>query len=321
MDRRRFIGTLAGGLLAAPLAAEAQPAGKVAIIGILTAAIQPHGFREGLRDLGYIDGQTIMIVQRASGGRNERFPELVAELLGLKVDVIVSSATPAVRAAKEATGSVPIVMAGLTDPIAAGLVQGLARPGANVTGLTNIFIELSGKRLELLKEAVPPLSRVVLLANPDHPGYRLAFKLSQEVAERLDVRLIPAEVRRAGDFEAVFASIVKEHADGLHVLPDPITAFHRRHIAEFAQAKRLPAVYATREWPEVGGLLSYGTHWPDVWRRAAVYVDKILKGAKPADLPVEQPTKFELVINLKTAKAIGLTIAPSLLARADQVIE
>jgi putative ABC transport system substrate-binding protein len=321
MDRRRFIGTLAGGLLAAPLAAEAQPAGKVAIIGILTAAIQPHGFREGLRDLGYIDGQTIMIVQRASGGRNERFPELVAELLGLKVDVIVSSATPAVRAAKEATGSVPIVMAGLTDPIAAGLVQGLARPGANVTGLTNIFIELSGKRLELLKEAVPPLSRVVLLANPDHPGYRLAFKLSQEVAERLDVRLIPAEVRRAGDFEAVFASIVKERADGLHVLPDPITAFHRRHIAEFAQAKRLPAVYATREWPEVGGLLSYGTHWPDVWRRAAVYVDKILKGAKPADLPVEQPTKFELVINLKTAKAIGLTIAPSLLARADQVIE
>jgi putative ABC transport system substrate-binding protein len=312
---------LASGLLAAPLAADAQSAGKVAIIGILTAAIQPHGFREGLRDLGYIDGQTIMIVQRASGGRNERFPELVAELLGLKVDVIVSSATPAVRAAKEATGSVPIVMAGLTDPIAAGLVQGLARPGANVTGLTNIFIELSGKRLELLKEAVPPLSRVVLLANPDHPGYRLAFKLSQEVAERLDVRLIPAEVRRAGDFEAVFASIVKERADGLHVLPDPITAFHRRHIAEFAQAKRLPAVYATREWPEVGGLLSYGTHWPDVWRRAAVYVDKILKGAKPADLPVEQPTKFELVINLKTAKAIGLTIAPSLLARADQVIE
>jgi putative ABC transport system substrate-binding protein len=321
MNRREFIGTLASGLLAAPLAADAQSAGKVAIIGILTAAIQPHGFREGLRDLGYIDGQTIMIVQRASGGRNERFPELVAELLGLKVDVIVSSATPAVRAAKEATGSVPIVMAGLTDPIAAGLVQGLARPGANVTGLTNIFIELSGKRLELLKEAVPPLSRVVLLANPDHPGYRLAFKLSQEVAERLDVRLIPAEVRRAGDFEAVFASIVKERADGLHVLPDPITAFHRRHIAEFAQAKRLPAVYATREWPEVGGLLSYGTHWPDVWRRAAVYVDKILKGAKPADLPVEQPTKFELVINLKTAKAIGLTIAPSLLARADQVIE
>jgi putative ABC transport system substrate-binding protein len=320
MNRRAFLGGAAA-LPAAPLAVEAQRSGKVPIIGILTAAIQPDGFREGLRDLGYIDGQNITIVQRAAGGRNERFPELVAELLGLKVDVIVSSATPAVRAAKQATGSVPIVMAGLTDPIAAGLVQGLARPGGNVTGLTNIFIELSGKRLELLKEAVPYLSRVAVLANPDHPGYRLAFKLSQEVAERLEVRLVSAEVRRAGDFDAVFASIVKERADGLSVLPDPITAFHRRHVAEFAQAKRLPAVYATREWPEAGGLLSYGTHWSDVWRRAAAYVDKILKGAKPADLPVEQPTKFELVINLKTAKAIGLKIPPSLLQRADQVIE
>jgi len=308
-------------ILFAPSAHAAGQAGKAPVVGILIAGIQPHGFREGLRELGYIEGQNITIIERASAGHNARFPGLVSELLSLRVDVIVSSATPAVLAAKQATSTVPIVMAGLTDPIAAGLVPGLARPGGNITGLTNIFIELSGKRFELLKEAVPRLSRVAVLGNPDHPGHRIAFDLSQKVAERIGVRLISAEVRRAEDFEAAFALIVRERADGLHVLPDPVTAFHRRQITEFAQAKRLPAVYAAREWPEAGGFLSYGTHWPDVWRRAAAYVDRILKGAKPADLPVEQPTTFELVINLRTAKALALTIPPSFFARVDHVIE
>jgi len=308
-------------ILSASLAHGAQQVRKVPVVGILIAGIQPHGFREGLRELGYIEGQNVAIIERASGGDNARFPGLVSELLSLPVDVIVTSATPAVRAAKQATSTVPIIMAGLTDPIVAGLVPSLARPGGNITGLTNIFIELSGKRLELLKEAVPRLSLVAVLGNPDHPGHRLALELSQRVAERIGVRLLSVDVRQAGDLEAAFALIVRERVGGLHVLPDPLTAFHRRQIAEFARAKRLPAMYATREWPEAGGLLAYGTHWPDVWRRAAVYVDKILRGAKPADLPVEQPTRFELVLNLGTAKALGLTIPPSLLARVDHVIE
>ena len=319
--RRWFVTRLPFASVATPLYAWAQHARKVPMIGILTAGISPHGFREGLQALGYIETQNITIIQRASGGQNERFPELVAELLRLNVDVIVSSATPAVAAAKQATKTVPIVMAGLTDPIAAGLIPNLARPGGNITGLTNIFLELSGKRLELLKEAVPRLSRVAILGNPDHPGHGVALDLSQKVADRVGLKLVIADVRRAQDLESAFAFILKERADGVHVLPDPITAFHRGKITEFALLKRLPAVYATREWSDAGGLLAYGTHWPDVWRRAAVFVDKILKGTKPADLPVEQPTKFELVINMKTAKALGLTIPPSLLLRADQVIE
>ena len=318
--RRGFLaGCLA--LFTAPFRAGAQQVRKGPILGILTAGIQPHGFREGLQALGYIDGPNITIIQRASGGQNDRFPALVAELLQLRVDVIVSSATPAVAAAKTATTTVPIVMAGLTDPIAAGLVSSLSRPGGNITGLTNIFIELTGKRLELLKEAAPRLGRVAVLGNPNHPGYGTAIDLSRTVADRVGLKLVFADVRRADELEAAFAVILRERADGLHVLPDPITAFHRGRIAEFALAKRLPAVYGAREWADAGGLIAYGTYWPDVWRRAAIYVDKILKGAKPADLPVEQPTTFELVVNLKTAKALELTIPPSLLMRADQVIE
>jgi len=308
-------------MLSASLGHAAQQARKVPVIGILIGGIQPHGFREGLRELGYVDGQNIRLIERPSGGRNERFPELVAELLRLRVDVIVSSATPAVRAAKEATSTTPIVMAGLTDPIGAGLIQSLGRPGGNITGLTNIFTELSGKRLELLKEAVPRLGRVAVLWNPDHPGQRLAVELSQEVARRIGVKLVSAEVRRAEDFPGAFALIVGERADGLHVLPDPITSFHRRQIAEFARTNRLPAMYAAREWAEAGGLLAYGTNFPDLWRRSAVFVDKILKGTKPEDLPVEQPTKFELVINLRTARALGVAIPQALLARVDHVIE
>jgi ABC-type uncharacterized transport system substrate-binding protein len=321
MDRRTFIATVAGGLLAAPLAAEARPARKIYKIGILVGGIPPDGFREGLRDLGYVEGQNVVIIERSAGGRNERFPELVAELLRLGVDALVSSATPAIQAAKEGTKTVPIVMAGLTDPIAAEIVPNLARPGGNITGLTNIFTELSAKRLEFLKQAAPRLSVVAVVWNPVHPGQRLAFKDTEAAARSLAISVVSIEVRRPEDFDAAFKTIANSRIDGLDVLPDPLTSFHRKQTASFAAQHRLAAMYAAREWVEAGGLMSYGPNVPDLWRRAAIYVDKIFKGARPGDLPVERPTKFDLVINLKTAKALGLTIPPSLLQRADQVIE
>ena len=321
MSRRGLAPMLGLLLVASAFAHAAPPAGTTPVIGILIAGIQPHGFRDGLRELGYVEGRNVTIVERASGGHNERFPALVAELLRLRVDVIVSSATPAVQAARKATTTVPIVMAGLTDPLAAGLVSTLARPGGNITGLSNIFIELTGKRLEFLKEAVPRLGRVAILGNPDHPGYEVALDLSRKVADSAGMKLVVAAVRRREDLDATFALLVRERVEGLHVLPDPVTAFHRQAIADFARERRLPAVYATREWAETGGLLSYGTHWPEVWRRAAGYVDRILNGAKPGDLPVEQPTRFELVLNGRTARHLGLTVPPSLLARVDQVLE
>jgi ABC-type uncharacterized transport system substrate-binding protein len=308
-------------LLAGPLAAQGPPPGKVYKIGILVGGIPPHGFREGLRELGYVEGRNVQIIERSAGGRNERFPELVAELLRLDVDAIVSSATPAVRAARQATKTVPIVMAGLTDPVGAGLVPNLPRPAGNVTGLTNIFTELSAKRLELLKEAVPRLGRVAVLWNPDHPGQPLAFRDTEAAGRMLHVAVVSVEVRRPEDFEHAFKVIAGARADAFLVLPDPVTSFHRRQTADFAVRRRLPAIYAAREWVEAGGLMSYGPNFPDLWRRAAVYIDKIFRGARPGDLPIERPTKFDLVLNLKTAKTLGLTIPPLVLARADHVIE
>jgi len=317
----RFAVVLALTLTLASLAVEAQSPAKVPRIGVVIGGSPPLGFVEGLRDLGYVEGRNIVIEYRAFEGRAERFPEIIAEFVRLKVDVIVSSSTPAVKAAKEATSTIPIVMAGLTDPVGAGLVASLSRPGGNITGLTNIFTELSAKRLELLKETVSGVARVAVLWNPNHPGQPLAFKQTQVAAQALGVTALSVEVRRREDFESAFRRLAPERPGALLVLPDPVTLFHRKLVTDFEAKNRLPAMYAARERVEAGGLIAYGPSVPDLWRRAGIFVDKILKGAKPADLPVEQPTKFELVINLKTAKALGLTIPQSVLGRADQVIQ
>ena len=322
MDRRAFLATLTGGLLAAPLAAEGQPAGKVSRIGVVVGGVDyTDNLRQGLREQGWVEGQNVVVLKRVWEGRTEQFPKIIADLIQLKVDIIVSSSTPAVRAAKESTRTIPIVMAGLTDPVGAGLISSLARPGGNITGLTNIFTELSAKRLELLKEVAPRVSRVAILWNPTHPGQAIAWQQTQQAAQTLGLVLFSAEVRRPEDFSPAFTAILVERAEALLVLPDPLTSFHRHQTADFAVKQRLPSVYAASYWVQAGGLLSYGPSFPEIWRRAGVYVDKILKGARPADLPIEQPTKYELVINLKTAKALGLTIPQSLLLRADQVIE
>ena len=322
MDRRAFLATLTGGLLAAPLAAEGQPAGKVSRIGVVVGGVDyTDNLRQGLREQGWVEGQNVVVLKRVWEGRTEQFPKIIADLIQLKVDIIVSSSTPAVRAAKESTRTIPIVMAGLTDPVGAGLISSLARPGGNITGLTNIFTELSAKRLELLKEVAPRVSRVAILWNPTHPGQAIAWQQTQQAAQTLGLVLFSAEGRRPEGFSPAFTAILVERAEALLVLPDPLTSFHRHQTADFAVKQRLPSVYAASYWVQAGGLLSYGPSFPEIWRRAGVYVDKILKGARPADLPIEQPTKYELVINLKTAKALGLTIPQSLLLRADQVIE
>ena len=322
MNRRAFLGAVVSGLLAAPLAATAQQPSKIHRVGVVVGGLDlTDNLRQGLGELGWVEGQNLVVLKRVWSGRTEQFPAIIAALIQLKVDVIVSSSTPAVRAAKEATRTTPIVMAGLIDPVGAGLIPSLAQPGGNITGLTNIFTELTAKRLELLKEAAPRVTRVAVLWNPTQPGQAIAWQQTQQAAQTLGLVLFSAEVRRPEDFAPAFTAIVVERAEALLVLPDPLTTFHRQQTADFAVKQRLPSMYAASYWVEAGGLLSYGTSFAALWRRAAVYVDKILKGAKPADLPVEQPTKFELVINLKTAKALGLTIPPSLLQRADQVIE
>jgi ABC-type uncharacterized transport system substrate-binding protein len=275
---------------------------------------------QGLRDLGYVEGQNIVIEYRWAEGKLESLPALVEEVVRRRVDVIVSSATPAIRFAKEQTTTIPIVMAGVTDPVGVGFVTSLARPGGNITGLTHLSPDLSGKRLELLKEVVPRLLRVAVLWNPNQPGQSAAFKDTQVAAQALRVTLISMEVRNREEIERALSGMGKDHPQALFELPDPLTFFNRELITEFAAKHGLPAMYSFREYVDAGGLMSYGTSFPDLFRRAATYVDKILKGAKPADLPVEQPMKFELVINLKTAKQIGLTIPPNVLARADKVV-
>lgn len=278
-------------------------------------------FAQGLRELGYVDGQNIVIEYRWADGKLERLPGFVAELIRARVDVIVSSATPAIRFAKEQTTTIPIVMAGVTDPVGVGFVASLARPGGNITGLTHLSPDLSGKRLDLLKEVVPRLLRVAVLWNPNHPGQPLVFKETQVAAQALKVTLISMEARNREGIERALSVIGKERPQALFELPDPLTFFNRQLIIEFAAKHKLPAMYSFREWVDAGGLMSYGTSFPDLFHRAATYVDKILKGTKPADLPVEQPMKFELVINLKAAKQIGLTIPQSVLYRADKVIK
>jgi putative ABC transport system substrate-binding protein len=316
-------------LLAAPLAADAQQAAKVARIGFLAAnlAASPHAreaFLQGLRDLGYVEGRNVVIEIRDAEGKSERLPALATELVALKVDVIVVGSTPQALAAQQATRTLPIVFASASDPVASGLVTSLARPGGNVTGLSNLGTELVGKCLELLTQAVPGVSRVAALWQPGVLPERTEkdmLKGADVAARALGVRLQVVEARGSADFDRAFSDMTRARAGALTALPSVMFFNERRRLVDLAAKNRLPAVYTTREFADAGGLMAYGPNFADMWRRAATYVDKILKGAKPGDLPVEQPTKFELVINLKTAKALGLMIPPSLLGRADEVIQ
>ncbi len=328
MDRRRFLLTSLAGAFTGPCAAQAQPAPKIARIGLLTPS-SPAGsshlveaFAQGFRELGYVDGKTFVLEARYGDGKSDRLAELARELVRLKANVIVTSTDAATAAVRRQTRTIPIVMALSTDPVGTGFVASLARPGGNVTGLSNITAELGGKRLELLKEAVPGLSRVAFLWNPDVRGALLDYKETEVRARALRLELTSLEVSTAEDLDRAFSTLTSERVQAFIVAAANIVIFARRPaIARFAQSNRLASIYAAKEYVDAGGLMSYGVSVSDMFRRSAAYVDKILKGAKPRDLPVEQPTKFELVINLKTAKALGLTIPPSLLARADQVIE
>jgi putative tryptophan/tyrosine transport system substrate-binding protein len=327
MDRRAFV-TGFGAVLIAPLAAGAQQPGKVARIGRLEQGSSgtDEAFRQGLRELGYVDGQNVVIEYRYADGRAERLPDLAAELVSLRVDVIVSGGTLAPLAAKQATSTIPIVLAAAGDPVGTGLVTNLAKPGGNVTGLSNLSRDLTAKRLQLLKEIVPRLSRVTVFWNAANIVAVLHIPEVEAAARTLGLQVQSLEVRGPDDFDnAVLERRLLAATSGgggaLFLLDDPLVMRYRMPIADFAIRNRLPSSAAYKNFAEAGGLITFGASLADLYRRAALYVDKILKGAKPGDLPVEQPSKFELVINLKTAKALGLTIPPSLLLRADQVIE
>jgi putative ABC transport system substrate-binding protein len=325
VDRRTFL-TGSAGLLAAPLAAQAQQAVKVARIGWL--GVDPDGashlraaFLEGLRDLGYVEGRNLVVEFRYTGRTLERIPAVATELAALGLDVIVAGTTPNALAAKHATRSIPIVFAAASNPVASGLVTSLARPGGNVTGLSFLDPELVGKQLELLKQALPRISRVAVLWQPGERPETDMLKGAEVAARALGVRLHFVETGGPNDLDRAFSEATKARAGALAVVPTGMFLFERRRLVDLASSHRLPTVWPFREAVDVGGLMSYAPHLPDLFRRAATYVDKILKGARPGDLPVEQPTKFELVINLRTAKALGLTIPPAVLARADRVIE
>ncbi|MGH8864410.1 MAG: ABC transporter substrate-binding protein [Burkholderiales bacterium] len=319
---------LATGALAAPLASFAQQkpprVARIGFLGAASASAIPNWvetLRAGLRDLGYVEGKNIVIEYRWADGKYERLPGLAAELVQLKVDVIVAAGTPAIPAAQQATSAIPIVMVGTGDPVGSGFVASLSRPGGNITGLSNIVVDVSVKYLELLRVAVPKLSRVAVLVNPGHPLHPDLLKNTQATAKTTGVKVLPAEASTTSQIEAAVGAMTRERAGALIVLADPFFYTQAPRIAELAAKNRLPTMFWTRELVEAGGLMSYGQNIAEHFRRAATYVDKILKGTKPADLPVEQPTKLELVINLKTAKAIGLTIPQELLLRADKVIE
>jgi len=326
MKRREFI-TLLGGAAAAasPLAARAQQAGKLPTIGFLGAdpsieSKRVAAFVQRLRELGWIDGRNLAIEYRWAEGRNERYAENAAELVRLKVDVIVTVATVPTLAAKQATAVIPIVFAASGDPVGTGLVASLARPGGNVTGLSTQTAETAGKRLELLREIVPGLGRLAIMRNVGNPISVLELGEVQAAARALGLEVITSELRRAEDISPAFDAL-KGRADALYVCTDPLVNTHRIRVNTLALAARLPTMHFYREYVEAGGLISYGPNLPDLLRRAADYVDKILRGAKPGDIPVEQPTKFDLIINLTTAKALGLTIPEPFLLRADEVIE
>ena len=323
MERRTFMALVSGGLLAAPLTAEAQPTGKVVIIGILAIEAFPpiDSFRQRLRELGYIEDKNVRFEYRYAEGRNQRFRELAEDLVSLKVSVLLTWGTEAALEARRATKTIPIVMGAIGDPVAQGIVSSLARPGGNVTGLTSLAGELEGKRLELLKELVPQLSRVAVFVNPTSRYTGPALQHARLAAETLKLSLRLYETHDATTLDNALDNLTRERPHALLVFADQFLENQRRRIAQSALKTGLPSAYTYREHVEVGGLISYAPSYHDLFRRAATYVDKILKGAKPADLPIEQPTKFELIINLKTAKALGLTIPQSLLQRADEVIQ
>ena len=317
---------LAVGLATAPAAVDAQPAGKVHRIGYLGSGSSTSGFQaafvQGLRELGWVEGQNIVIDYRFADGRFDRLPELAAELVRLKVDIIVAQPTPAALAARNSTVSIPIVMVNVGDPVGIGLVASLARPSGNVTGTAfDVGLETFRKALELLKQAVPRAQHVAVLSNPANPAQALAISDLKVAAQSLGLRLLLLEVRSPEAFDRVFAEIAKERVDALFVVAESLFLLHRTPLADLALKYRLPTMYGIRENVAAGGFMSYGPNVAHNSRRAATFVDKILKGAKPADLPVEQPTRFELVVNLRTARALGLTIPPSLLQRADEVIQ
>ena len=325
MKRKIMVLTLGALLFGICFSADAQQPAKISRIGWLAGG-SPSGvapltdaFRQGLRQLGYVEGKNIGIEFRYAEGKFDRLPGLASEIVHLKVDVIVVANDQAIRAAKQATATIPIVMVGPGDPVGLGLIDSLARPGGNLTGLSFISIELAGKRLELLKEAFPKVSRVAILRTPAPVGEQ-QVKEAEVAAKALGIQVQSVQVQSPDDFENAFLTITKGRAGALLILRSPLVRTHATRIMDFAEKKRLPTMYDDRLFVEAGGLMSYGTDTLDFYRRAAIYVDKILKGAKPTDLPVEQPMKFELVINLKTAKQIGVTIPPNVLARADKVI-
>ena len=323
--RREFIFTLGGAAAAWPLAARGQQSGKLPTIGFLAAnpSIESQrvaAFVQRLRELAWIDGRNLAIEYRWAEGRNERYAESAAEFVRLKVDVIVTVATPATLAAKQATMVIPIVFAAASDPVGTGLVASLARPGGNITGLANQISDTGGKKLELLREVVPGLRRLAIMANVGNPASVLDMGEAQATARALGLEVTTSEIRRAEDISPAFDALMGR-ADALYVCVDPLVNTHRIRVNTLALAARLPTMHGLREYVEAGGLMSYGPNLPDLFRRAADYVDKILRGAKPGDIPVEQPIKFDLIINLTTARALGLEVPPALLGRADAVIE
>jgi putative ABC transport system substrate-binding protein len=327
MNRRTFISGMAGSLLAAPLAAEAQQAGKVWRIGYLAnGALTPDGappaaLRQALLELGYVDGKTVTYVGRWAEAKRGRLPGLAAELVNLKVDLIVTLGGPAAEAAKEATSTIPIVISSTGDAVGIGLIASLARPGGNITGITDQATELSAKRLEFLKEAVPKASRIAVLWNADDRAMTLRYREIERAARILRVAVQALGVREPDDFDSAFSAMTRDRPDALFLVTDALTTLNRTRILDFAAAHRIPAMYEFGFLVREGGLMSYGANIDDIWRRAAVYVDRILKGAKPGELPAEQPTRYYLLLNVKTAKTLGLTIPPSLLLRADELIQ
>jgi len=328
MSRRTFLCGLTLGTLFAPLGAEAQQAGKTPRVGWLSDGVrtgsQPslyEEFLQGLRDLGYVQGQTVVVERRDASEKMERLDRLATELVSNDVNVIVATSGAAALAAKRATTSIPIVMAESGDPVAIGLVASLNRPGGNVTGLSAMDQEITAKRVQLLREIAPRVSRIAVLYHPPFPATLVTVNEARAAATRLGLTVIPMEVSAPDAFENAFNAVIRQRADALLTSGDPFSHRHQRRIIDFAKKHRLPATYLFRDFAEAGGLMAYGPSLPAMYRRAAVFVDKILRGGQPRDLPVEQPTKFELVINVKTARALGLTIPQSILLRADQVIE
>jgi putative ABC transport system substrate-binding protein len=325
--RRQWVFSLGACALALPLRCFAQPQDKVWRIGMLET-VSPElnvanldAFRQGMRELGYVEGRNLIIEYRSADGRSERFPDLVTELVGLKVDLIVTRGTPASLAAKRATRTIPVVMANAGEPVETGLVTSLARPGGNVTGLSSLTVRMEAKRLGLLRELVPGMARIGALYNMSSPANPPQWKEVETAAQFLGMQPLLLDVRKPEDFGPAFDAASRQRADGLIVGQEGLLQANRKLIADLAAKHRLPAIYRSMEFIEAGGLMAYGPSYPDLYRRAATYVDRIFKGAKPGDLPVEQPTKFELIINLKAAKALGITIPAPLLLRADEVIK